>query len=626
MAATLRRTLAELKGQRGLLVAALAVSCAATGLALTVPLLLGDGIDTMLAAGSVQWDKLAQLITLLVVIVAATAVLQWVQGVLTQRLSVQTVARLRRQAFAHIEALPARTLDTMRTGDLMARITQDAELVGDGLLQGLTQVLSGIVTIVGTLAVMLAMSVPIALAVILLTPLAAAVAWGIARATQHTFGEQQELLGAMSTVCEEAFGALELEQAFGQERAQEARMEATLQPLDAVGRRAQFAGSLTNPTTRLVNNLVYAAVCVLGCVSALGLFGGLAGALSIGQIQAFLGYATQYAKPFNDITGVFAQVQTALAGAERLFALLDTPAEEPVLALYQDAAPAPAHAVTAEKDREVDGSTSPHFSADAAEGLGAPVAAALPITFDNVCFSYVAGQEVLHNVSFTVPAGTRLAVVGHTGSGKSTLINLLLRFYEPDAGRILVGDAALAGQDRAATRRQFGMVLQDSWLFEGTLRENICFAKPGASEAEVARVCAATHLDVLAAGLEQGLDTWITPETCPLSEGQRQLVAIARVMLQDPPMLILDEATSQLDARTEAYVTQACLALMEGRTSIVVAHRLSTIRDAQQIVVLDAGRVRELGSHEELLAASGAYAELYQSQLASTAEELEELS
>lgn len=553
-----------------------AASAISVVLQLYVPILVGRGIDCIIAAGRVDFSALAPLLLQLIAVIVGAAAFQWVQGYCVNRLAYETVRDLRTQANDKLSRMPISFIDSHAHGDLMSRVVNDADQVGDGLLQGLTQFFTGIVTIVGTLAFMLSISVPMAVVVVLVTPLSVLVASAIARFSNSSFVDQQRIQGQLGGYVEEFVGCQKLVDVFAYGDEVLEGFDVLNQKLYVAGERAQFLSSLSNPGTRAVNNVIYAIVAVMGCICVIT---GWPAALTVGGVQTFLSYANQYTKPFNEITGVITQIQAAFASARRLFALMDAPEEEP-------------------------------DAPDAVE-LDEPRGS---VELSHVDFSYVPTRPLLRDICVHAEPGQRFALVGPTGCGKTTLINLLLRFYDVDAGEIRVDGADTACIARDSLRRAFGMVLQESWLFEGTVHDNIAYGKPDATREEVVAAAERARADSFIRALPQGYDTVIPEDGGTFSQGQRQLLCIARVMLTDPAILLLDEATSSIDTRTELQVQRAFDELMEGRTSFIVAHRLSTIRNADCILVMRDGEIIERGTHDELLAAGGAYAELYTSQ------------
>lgn len=586
-----RRLLAYVRPHRMTLVAAFASSAASVVLQLYTPILIGRGIDMILGAGRVDFVALIPLLIELATVVVVGALLQWLQGVCVNRVSYVTVRDLRVEANDKLTRVPLSLVDSHAHGDLISRVVNDVDQVGDGLLQGLNQLFNGVVTVLATLVFMLATSLPMALVVVLATPFSMFAASAMARLSGKSFTAQMRIQGGLSAYIEEYVGAQRLVSAFAYgDRACEG-FSAINGELYTAGERAQFLSSLSNPGTRFVNNIIYAAVAVAGFV---GVITGFPAPLTVGEVQIFLSYANQYTKPFNEISAVVTQVQGAYASARRVFTLLDAVEDEP------DAEDAVELGVRA---------ADPAVASD-------PAVAAGDVVFDHVDFSYVEGHPVLRDICLHARPGMRMALVGPTGCGKTTLINLLLRFYDVDAGEIRIDGVPIELYTRESLRRSFGMVLQDSWLFEGTVHDNIAYGCPSATREEVERAARRAHADAFVRALPHGYDTVLPEDGGSLSQGQRQLLCIARVMLADPAILLLDEATSSIDTRTELQVQAAFDELMKGRTSFVVAHRLSTIRNADCILVMRDGRIVESGTHDELLAAGGFYATLYSSQFA----------
>lgn len=592
-----RRLLAYVRPHRMTLVAAFASSAASVVLQLYTPILIGRGIDMILGAGRVDFVALAPLLIELATVVVAGALLQWLQGVCVNRVSYVTVRDLRVEANDKLTRVPLSLVDSHAHGDLISRVVNDVDQVGDGLLQGLNQLFNGVVTVFATLVFMLATSLPMALVVVLATPFSMLAASAMARLSGKSFTAQMRIQGGLSAYIEEYVGAQRLVSAFAYgDRACEG-FSAINSELYAAGERAQFLSSLSNPGTRFVNNIIYAAVAVAGFV---GVITGFPAPLTVGEVQIFLSYANQYTKPFNEISAVVTQIQGAYASARRVFTLLDAVEDVP------DAEDAVELGVRA-ADPAV--ASDPAVAADPAVATG-------DVVFDHVDFSYVEEHPVLRDICLHARPGMRMALVGPTGCGKTTLINLLLRFYDVDAGEIRIDGVPIELYTRESLRRSFGMVLQDSWLFEGTVHDNIAYGCPSATREEVERAARRAHADAFVRALPHGYDTVLPEDGGSLSQGQRQLLCIARVMLADPAILLLDEATSSIDTRTELQVQAAFDELMKGRTSFVVAHRLSTIRNADCILVMRDGRIVESGTHDELLAAGGFYATLYSSQFA----------
>ncbi len=574
----LRRLMAYVRPHAGSFALSFAAAAVSVVLQLYVPIIVGRGIDLIIGAGRVDFEALAPLVAELAAVVVGASAFQWVQGYCINRLSYEAVRDMRVEAYEKLGRMPLSFIDSHSHGDLISRVVNDVDQVGDGLLQGFTQLFGGVVTILGTLVFMLSISAPVAVVVVLVTPLSVLVAWAIARFSNSSFAAQQRIQGRLGAHIEELVGNQKLVDAFAYgDRAEEA-FASLNDELYVAGERAQFLSSLSNPGTRFVNNVIYAVVAAVGCVCVIT---GVPAVLTVGEVQTFLSYANQYTKPFNEITCVITQIQTAFASARRVFDLLDAVEESP---------DAPDAAVLRDPEGAVD--------------------------FDHVAFSYVPGRPLLCDIDVHARPGMRFALVGPTGCGKTTLINLLLRFYDVDEGAIRVDGVDTSHMTRSSLRRAFGMVLQDSWLFEGTVHDNIAYGRPDASREQVVAAAERAHAHSFISALPQGYDTVIPEDGGTLSQGQRQLLCIARVMLTDPAILVLDEATSSIDTRTEAQVQAAFDELMEGRTSFIVAHRLSTIRNADCILVMRDGRIIERGTHDELLAAGGAYAELYRSQFA----------
>ena len=547
-------------------------------LQLYTPILIGRGIDCIVDAGRVDFASLAPIIIELAVVVVLAAVFQWVQGYCVNRLSYETVRDMRMEASDKLSRMPLSFIDSHAHGDLISRVVNDVDQVGDGLLQGFTQLFGGVVTIVGTLVFMLSISVPMAIVVVLVTPLSIFAAGLIAKLSNKSFAAQQSIQGQLGGHIEEYVGEQKLVDAFAYGSHAQQRFDELNARLYTAGEHAQFMSSLSNPGTRFINNIIYAVVAVIGCA---GVITGVPARLTVGQVQTFLSYANQYTKPFNEVTSVITQIQTAYASARRVFSLLDAGEEMP-------------------------------DAADAVE-LVAPRG---EVQLKHVDFSYVPDRKLLQDICIDARPGRRFALVGPTGCGKTTLINLLLRFYDIDAGEIAVDGHSSREYTRASLRRSFGMVLQDTWLFEGTVHENIAYGRADATREQVIEAARRAHADKFIRQLPQGYDTMIGEDGGTFSQGQKQLLCIARVMLTDSAILLLDEATSSIDTRTELQVQAAFDELMAGRTSFVVAHRLSTIRNADCILVMRDGQIIERGTHEELLAADGFYTGLYNSQWA----------
>ena len=569
----LRRVFAYIRRCRGLLVLSLLLAAATVGLTLYVPILLGRAIDAMVGAGQVDLEKIVRLLVLSGILVAVTAALKWVMNTVNNALTYRIVRDMRRDAFHHIQRLPLSYLDAHPSGEIVSRVIADVDQFADGLLMGSAQLFTGIMTIVGTLAFMLSIHPGITAVVVVLTPLSLLLASFIARRTFSMFREQSVTRGEQTAFVDEAIGGQKLAKAFGREAEHCRRFDEINDRLERCSMRATFFSSLVNPTTRLINNLIYAGVGMAGALAAIG------GGLTVGGLSCFLSYAGQYAKPFNEISGVITELQNALACADRVFELLEQPAQP----------------------------------ADAPRVLPQPQG---NVALEDVSFSYTPERPLIDGLSLTVRPGQRIAVVGPTGCGKTTLINLLMRFYDVNGGRICVEGEDIRTVSRDSLRAGYGMVLQETWLKHGTVRENLLFGRPDATDGEMIAAAKDAHADSFIRRLPQGYDTVISADGGELSAGQRQLLCIARVMLCQPPMLILDEATSSIDARTELKIQAAFDRLMRGRTTFIVAHRLSTIREADVILVMRDGHIVEQGDHETLLAADGFYAKLYNSQFA----------
>ncbi|MBQ9899324.1 MAG: ABC transporter ATP-binding protein [Ruminococcus sp.] len=553
-------------------------AAAGVALSLAVPIFIGEAVDCCVGRGEVDFESLKKTTLTLAAIVCASTLFQWLMSLCTNKLSFMTVRDLRADVFNKLERLPLSYIDRRTKGELTSRVINDIEIVSDGLLQGFTQFFSGIITIVGTLVFMMTINVKIALVVVLMTPLSFIAASRITKATHNYYMKQSALRGDMVGLAEEMAGNQKLVKAFVYgDRAQE-RFAAINTEYGKIGAKATFFSSMTNPTTRFVNGLIYAAVGLLGALGAVG-YSTFVGVMSVGRLSSFLAYANQYTKPFNEISGVFAELQNAVASAQRVFDLLD---EEEV-------------PDDSDKDTLTDCTGR--------------------ISFRNVNFSYDPNIRLIQDFSLDVRPGERVAIVGPTGCGKSTIINLLLRFYEIGSGTIEVSGRDISSVTRDSLRSAFGMVLQETWVFTGTVAENIAYGAPDATREQIIAAAKAVHAHGFIKRLANGYDS-VVSEDSGLSQGQKQLICIARIMLMDPPILILDEATSSIDLRTEQRVQQAFSRLLEGRTSFIIAHRLSTIKNCDTILVMRHGNVVEQGNHADLMARGGFYAELYNSQFA----------
>lgn len=548
---------------------------------LYAPVVTGKAIDFIIEKGAVDFVGLKPLLVRFGVVILCTAVTQWLMSLCNNKVTYQVVKDIRTQVFDHLNRLPLKYVDNRQYGEVVSRVVNDVDQFSEGLLMGFTQLFTGVITILGTLVFMLSVNVKITLVVVLLTPVSLFVAAFIAKRTYKMFRLQSESRGDMTALVEEMVGNQKIVQAFGYEDDAMRRFDQVNEQLTGYSLRAIFFSSLTNPCTRFVNGLVYAGVGIVGAFSA------IRGFITVGQLSCFLSYANQYTKPFNEISGVVTEVQNAIACAARVFELLDEPAEEPD-----------------EEDAKV-------LTRKAVEKNGS-------ISLKHVAFSYDKEKPLIKDLNLKVKRGQRVAIVGPTGCGKSTLINLLMRFYDIDEGSIAINGDSIYKITRDSLRENYGMVLQETWLKSGTIAENIAYGRPDASRQEIVEAAKACHADSFIKRMPEGYDTVIGEDGGNLSQGQKQLLCIARVMLEIPPMLILDEATSSIDTRTEIKVQNAFAKLMKGRTSFVVAHRLSTIKEADVILVMKDGDIIEQGSHESLLKKGGFYAKLYNSQFASS--------
>ena len=574
----LKKVLKRVAAYRGWIVLSLLMAAAVVALTLYIPVLTGDAVDLIVGKGRVDFQGLFSILIRIGIAVGATALLQWLMSVINNRVTYRTVRSLREDAFRKIETLPLSYLDSHPTGEIVSRVIADVDQVADGLLIGFTQLFTGIITILGTLGFMLMVNPLITLVVVLITPVSLFVASFIAKHTYDMFRLQSETRAKQTSLIDEMITGQNIVQAFGREEATLSEFDEVNEDLRKFSLRAIFFSSITNPSTRFVNSLVYAGVGIAGALSA------VAGTISVGQLTMFLSYANQYTKPFNEISGVVTELQNALACAAHVFELLEQPSE-------------PADQENAVALTDVAGD----------------------VALEDVFFSYRKDQPLIENLNLRARPGQRIAIVGPTGCGKTTIINLLMRFYDVDSGRISVDSVPLPEATRRSLREGYGMVLQETWLRSGTIRDNISMGRPDATDEEIIAAAKASHAHGFIRRLPNGYDTYISEDGGTLSQGQKQLLCIARVMLCRPPMLILDEATSSIDTRTELRVQEAFQRLMEGRTSFVVAHRLSTIRTADCILVMKNGHIIEQGKHEELLAKNGFYAVLYNSQYAAPA-------
>lgn len=571
------KILKKIKPYCGYLLLALLSAVISVSLTLYIPVLTGQAVDNIIDAGKVNFENILQILIYIAVGIVGVTVFQWIMNYFTNIISYKTVRDLRREIFDKFNSVPLSYIDSHPHGDLISRVINDVDAVGDGLTQMFLQLFSGIVTIVGTLIFMLMIDWRIALAVVILTPLSLFVAAFIGKLSHKRFSEQQLLQSEISSYVEEHVGNQRIVKAFSYEDRAIADFEKLNTKLYDVGFKAQFAGALANPSTRFVNAMVYAAVGIFGALTA------ISGSLSVGQLSCFLTYANQYTKPFNEVTGVLTQLQTGIAAAGRVFEVLEAENEAP------------------------DSPESPKIS----ECKG-------NVKIENVSFSYTKEKPLIRNFSLDVKSGSKVAIVGPTGCGKTTFINLLMRFYETDSGKISIDGVDIKSLSRDNLRRQFGMVLQESWLFCGTIMENLRYGNENATDEEIISAAKAAYAHSFIRRMPDGYNTVISEGGGNLSQGQKQLLCIARAMLTNPAILILDEATSSIDTLTEIRVQKAFAKMMKGKTSFVVAHRLSTIKESDVILVMKDGNIIEQGNHEELLKKGGFYSTLYNSQFAAT--------
>ena len=562
-----------LKPHKWLLCLSLLASVATVALQLYVPILSGQAVDYIIGKGQVKLDTVVGIVIKIIIVVIGAAFFQWLMGIINNKVVYNVVRTLRSDIYRHIDTLPVSYVDSNEYGSVVSRVLNDVDQMADGLLMGFTQLFTGVITIIGTLFFMMRTNFLVAIVVIVLTPLSLLISGFISKKTYNMFQKQSEKRAEMTGLINEMVGNEKVVQAFSYEDEAEARFDAINEELVDAEFRATFFSSLTNPSTRLINNMVYAGVGIVGAIGA------VRGIITVGQLTCLLGYATQFAKPFNEISGVMTELTSALASCSRVFELLD---EEP----------------------ETDGSFE---LSDVSGG----------VNFDDVCFSYTADKKLIEHLNLDVKPGQRIAIVGPTGSGKSTLINLLMRFYDIDSGCISVDSKDINTLTKESIRSHYGMVLQETWLKSGTIRENIAYGYPEATDEEIENAAKLTHADRFIKRLPDGYDTFLSEDGGNLSAGQKQLLCITRVMLKLPPMLILDEATSSIDTRTEQRIQRAFGKMMKDRTSFVVAHRLSTIKESDVILVMKDGAVIEQGTHDELLEMKGFYYELFNSQFSS---------
>lgn len=569
---TIMRLITYCKPYRIILIGIFVLSFISVCLTLITPILFGQAIDLLIGVGKVDFNALINQLLFIVLIIIAGSIVQWILSQLTNKITYNITNDLRDRIFEKIHLLPLKYIDQHPHGDIIGRVINDIDLIGSGLLQSFTSLFTGIATIVGTIIIMCLINLTIAAVVIVLTPLSLLVASLIVKRTHLYFQEQLEIRGDMNGYIEEMIGNQRLIKAFNYEELNEQRFAQINQRMHVSGVKSQFYGALINPTTRIVNSLVYGAVGVFGAISVLN------GHFSVGLLSSFLTYANQYTKPFNEISSVMTEMQTALAASGRVFKLLDEKVEKPVA------------------------------NPQTIENISGQVC------LKNVCFSYNPDISLIENLSLEAKPGQTVAIVGKTGCGKTTLINLLMRFYDQNSGTIQVDNIDTRDMERNYLRRIYGMVLQESWIFKGTIKENIAYGKSDASDQEIIAAAKKARVHKFIMKLPEGYDTLVEEDGGNLSQGQKQLICIARIMLTKPPMLILDEATSSIDTRTELQIQEAFDIMMEGRTTFIVAHRLSTIKNADVILVMDKGRILEQGTHRELLAKHGYYYNLYHSQ------------
>ena len=572
---TLKRILSSIRQYKLGVGASLALAFITVALTLYVPILIGQGVDLIIAPGKVDFGGISSILGKILAAVAATALSQWLMNHINNRITYRVVMDIRTQAFNRLEVLPISYLDSHPSGDIISRVITDVDQFSEGLLMGFTQLFTGVMTILGTLLFMLSINPLITAVVVVLTPLSLVVASFIAKKTYTMFRHQSETIGRLTGLVDEMLGNLKVVQAFGRGEETQKEFEEINNQLAGYSLRATFFSSITNPATRFVNSIVYAAVGLAGSYAA------IRGLISVGQLTSFLSYANQYTKPFNEISGVVTELQNALASAARVFELIDE------------------QALPEDKPEAV----------DLKEAKG-------KVDLCHVDFSYNQETKLIENLNLQVEPGQRVAIVGPTGCGKTTVINLLMRFYDVNSGSVKVDGRDIRDITRKSLRANYGMVLQETWLKSGTIRENIAYGRPDASMEEVIQAAKEAHAHSFIRKMPQGYDTVMGEDGGSLSQGQKQLLCIARVMLCLPPMLILDEATSSIDTRTEIRIQKAFAKMMEGRTSFIVAHRLSTIREADVILVMENGHIIEQGKHQELLEKGGFYARLYNSQFA----------
>lgn len=573
----LKRILEYTKPYLGYMILALLSACISVVFSLLTPVLIGKAIDNIIGVDQVFYNKIFSILIYLFCAIVISAIFQWFMTFCTNKITYNTVKDLRITAFNKLNKVPLRYIDSNSHGNIINSIVNDIDQISDGLIQGFAQLFTGVITILGTLVFMLSINVWIALAVVFLTPLSLFVASYISKHTYVKFKEQSQIRGELTGYIEEMIGNQKIVKTFSHEEESQEQFNIINEKLHECGVMAQFYSSMTNPCTRFVNGIVYAVVGIIGAIRV------IKGGLTIGQLSCFLSYANQYTKPFNEISGVVTELQSAFASAKRVFYIID------------------------QEDEVSDANNMELTDCDG------------HIVLDHVYFSYKKDVSLIEDLNLNVKPGQTVAIVGPTGCGKSTIINLLMRFYDADKGQILVSGHNIKDMKRSNLRSFYGMVLQETWLFSGTVRDNIAYGKEDATEEEIIEAAKSAHAHSFIKRLPQGYDTIISEDGGNISQGQKQLLCIARVMLTKPPMLILDEATSNIDTRTEIRIQKAFAKMMEGRTSFVVAHRLSTIKEADTILVMKSGKIIEQGNHEELLEKNGFYANLYNSQFAVTA-------
>lgn len=569
---TIKRLLTYCRPYRLILIWIFILSFISVCLTLITPILFGQAIDLLIGVGLVDFELLIQQLVVIIGVIITGSLVQWILGQLTNKITYNITNDLRNRVFEKIHLLPLKYIDSTPHGDIIGRVINDIDLIGTGLLQSFTSLFTGVATIIGTIIIMCLINLSIAVVVIVLTPLSLLVASLIVKRTHIYFKEQLELRGEMNGYIEEMIGNQRIIKAFNYEQVNEERFKEVNQRMHASGVKSQFYGALINPTTRIVNSLVYGAVGVFGAISVLN------GSFTVGLLSSFLTYANQYTKPFNEISSVMTEMQTALAASQRVFDLLDEPVEKTV--------------------------GNPQIVSDI-NGI---------VILKDVCFSYDPNVSLIKNLSLNAQPGQTIAIVGKTGCGKTTLINLLMRFYDQNSGSIIVDGIDTLNMERDYLRRMYGMVLQESWIFKGTIKDNISYGKSNATDEEIIEAAKKARVHKFIMKQPAGYETMIDEDGGNISQGQKQLICIARIMLTKPPMLILDEATSSIDTRTELQIQDAFDEMMKGRTTFIVAHRLSTIKNADMILVMDKGRIVEQGTHQELLEKDGYYYKLYNSQ------------